>query len=332
MNNNNITNPIYSVEARDEVYSNVLRELTLNTNIPSTIEMELSKDRSCINIRNTEFKVPITFNISIKPENFPVLYQYPRVDDLLNRYRIYDLEYKKIIVEYSIAEREFLQTKFPNLVFNLKIREKSEFSYKKKLNDKLSKDINYNPYIHDIIGERIIVSQLDNRVPVPATEEEFEKTDYENKLISVCFDISEALSTFRKNTVFQLVEAKNYISNPKVNGYQSIHHIMMNTSNTDLKFETQIRTLTMEEKAKKDDKLAHSTYKPRLLNEYSILKLPKYISISPFCDSNGVPIAYEIPQDNNFYHFYGVSYESYRKQLDTLLPYIQYIKDILYVS
>ena len=79
----------------------------------------------------------------------------------------------------------------------------------------------------------------------------------------------------------------------------------------------------MEKMSKTSGEIAHTTYKPRLLNENSISKLPTYTEITPFLDANGNPIAIEIPFDDTFYHFYGVQLSKHREQLNTVLPFIK---------
>lgn len=299
------------------------------TDLPENIKINLSNDNSCINLCNTNFENPLVFNIPINEENFSVLYNNPRVEELLNRYKLYSTEYKDIITNYSISERKFIQEIFPNLIFNIKIRQKSEYSYKKKLNDRLKDDLNSNLYLHDIIAERIIISQLDKNVPIPNDDKEFEK--YEKKLQETCFEISKALNNFRKNSDFSLIQEKNYIKNPKESGYQSIHDIMQHNLIPDCMFETQIRTLYMEKMSKTSGEIAHTKYKPRLLNDVSISKLPVYTEITPFLDANGNPTAINIPFDNTFYHFYGVSLKNHRTQLNTVLPFIKEIRNSLYL-
>lgn len=324
---NNFKNSLKTLPNSQKNNVSFIENLNLN-DFPKNIIIKLSDDQSCINVCNTNFEKPLTFNIPIHEETFSALYNNPRCEDLLNRYKLYSTEYKKIITNYSIAERKFLQERFPNLVFNIKIRQKSEYSYKKKLNDKLKVDPNADVTLHDIMAERIIITQLDKNVPIPTDKEEFE--EYEKKLQETCLEVSEELNKFRINSGFTLIKEKNYIENPKDNGYQSIHDIMQNNLIPDCLFETQIRTLYMEKMSKTSGEIAHTTYKPRLLNENSISKLPTYTEITPFLDANGNPIAIEIPFDDTFYHFYGVQLSKHREQLNTVLPFIENIKNKIY--
>ena len=307
--------------------TSIMEKLNL-ADLPENIKVSLSPDNSCINLYNTDFKNPLVFRIPIHEEDFSLLSNNPRNEELLNRYKLYSTEYKDIITNYSIAERKFLQERFPDVVFNIKIRQKSEYSYKKKLNDKLKKDPNSNLFLHDLIAERIIITQLDKNVPVPADSKEFEK--YEKELQKTCFEFSEALNEFRRTSEFSLIQEKNYIENPKASGYQSIHDIMQHNLIPDCMFETQIRTLYMEEVAKTGDEIAHTKYKPRLLNDVSISKLPRYTEITPFLDAHGNPTAINISKNEAFYHFYGVTLENFESQLNTLLPYITDFRNSLH--
>lgn len=304
-----------------------IKDLNLS-NLTRNIKMSISDDHLYINISNMNFSKPLIFQIPIEPETFTNLYNHPQVEDLLNRYKLYSTEYKDQIINYSIAERKFIQEQFPNLIFNLKIRQKSEYSYKKKLNDKARIEPEYNLYLHDIIAERIIVSQLDKNIPVPTDKEDFKK--YEEELRKTCIEISESLKYFRQTSGFTQIQEKNYILHPKDNGYESIHIIMQNNDNPDCQFETQIRTLFMEKASKTSGEIAHSKYKPRLLNDNSISKLPIYTEITPFTDANDKPISLDIPFDNTFYHFYGVTLKNYREQINTILPLIRELKNKLY--
>lgn len=325
--NNDFKNSLKVSKIPNKTPGSIIEKLNL-TNLPENIKISLSPDNSCINLYNTNFKNPLVFNLPINEENFSLLYNNPRVEELLNRYKLYSTEYKDIITNYSITERKFLQEKFPNVVFNIKIRQKSEYSYKKKLNDKLKKEPNSDLYLHDIIAERIIITQLDKNVPVPTDPKKFE--EYERKLQKTCFEFSESLNNFRKTSEFSLIQEKNYIENPKASGYQSIHDIMQHILIPDCMCETQIRTLYMEKVSKTSGEIAHTKYKPRLLNDISISKLPIYTEITSFLDENGNPIAIDIPPDNAFYHFYGVTLKNFRNQLNTVLPYIKDFRNSLY--
>ena len=117
---NNFKNSLKTLPNSQKNNVSFIENLNLN-DFPKNIIIKLSDDQSCINVCNTNFEKPLTFNIPIHEETFSALYNNPRCEDLLNRYKLYSTEYKKIITNYSIAERKFLQERFPNLVFNIKI-------------------------------------------------------------------------------------------------------------------------------------------------------------------------------------------------------------------
>ena len=85
----------------------------------------------------------------------------------------------------------------------------------------------------------------------------------------------------------------------------------------------------MEKKSKVAEEIAHTKYKPRLLNDLSPNRVPIYYEITPFYDEYGNPTILEIPMENRFYHFYNsdkdmslenrkpsanITYEKFRKE------------------
>ena len=231
---------------------------------------------------------------------------------------------KDKIKEYSIQERKYLQEQFPGLIFNLKIRMKSKSSYDKKIDDSIQK--NAELFINDIIAERIIISEYNgSREP--------------EVLNKACYDVAKALYDFRANTDFRMKNinnsqniaptdesyiTKDYIAHPKSNNYQSLHITVEDTTNPDCCYETQIRTFDMEEMSKKDEAMAHKKYKPRLLNDRSSLKVPKYIEVTNFLDADGMPIVWELSTAESFYHYYGVYIKDYRSQLSQIEQYVSF--------
>ena len=135
----------------------------------------------------------------------------------------------------------------------------------------------------------------------------------------MCYEVAKALYEFRLNTNFRMALddtnnnpvktseeyiTKDYISHPKENGYQSLHLLIQNQKNSDFMYETQIRTFEMEDSSKNNDKISHKKYKPRLLNDLSVTRIPLYSVITQFNDSSGNPIIIDAPFDIRFYHFY----------------------------
>ena len=60
----------------------------------------------------------------------------------------------------------------------------------------------------------------------------------------------------------------------------------------------------MENFSKTSGEVAHTKYKPRILNDLSANRVPHYSEISCFTDESGTPIIIDIPLENRFYHFY----------------------------
>lgn len=157
--------------------------------------------------------------------------------------------------------------------------------------------------------------------------------------------VAKALYEFRIDTNFRMKKdiepnaansnkeyiTRDYILHPKKNGYQSLHIQMENKDNPDLDYESQIRTLFMESQSKSSNEIAHNVYKPRLLNDLSVNRVPSYSVITPFNDSFGNPIIYDVPFKERFYHYYNTSlnnheldssertvqitYDNYKKEL-----------------
>jgi RelA/SpoT family (p)ppGpp synthetase len=113
-----------------------------------------------------------------------------------------------------------------NLDYQLKGRIKNLYSIKQKI-EKQAKTLDQ---LHDLVGFRILLN----------TQE----------------DCYQTLGLINKN--FSVKTVKDYIANPKPNGYQSIHVIVK--SNDLFEFEIQIRTKMMEELAERGP-WAHWHYK-----------------------------------------------------------------------
>jgi len=281
-------------------------------------------DFIAIKLNNEEH--PISFKIPAKKFDLSIYQSSPDYDTLNYRYDLYNTIYKDKIIEEFVAERKYLREHFPNVLFNTKIRQKSKFSYEDKIiermikNQSLEESERKSCFIRDTIAGRHIISSVDD-------------TTDPKVLTNYCFKFKEALKEFRKTKEgdnFNIVLEKDYIKNPKENGYQSIHFLSEDKDNPDCIYETQIRTFDMEEKSKKDETIAHNTYKPLIIDEFASLRVPTYISITPYNDENGNPIVHTPPSKESFYHFYGFSFSEYAKQLSKIMPIINDIKSNLY--
>ena len=195
---------------------------------------------------------------------------------------------------------------------------KSLPSYKKKLNECILKNKPLN--LKDIIAERIIISESDGSISPEVLKE-------------ACFKVAKALEDYRKNTDFDIIHtnfnatpgktdlsylSKDYISNPKPSGYQSLHILSKDSSNSDCSYETQIRNCYMEDASKTDSHIAHTKYKKRYLDDCATSRVPKYVEVTNFITESGEPLVYEIPDELAFYHYYGVKLSTYQHELSKL--------------
>ena len=333
MENNNFKSSLkYDVSSRLEVPTqNIDKTNTILSSlglfpIPENVQVTVSPDGSYLNIKlkDSDKEKHLLFQFPLEELDYSELHKRNDYAELLSRYHTYINSYVDEIKKYSLLERQFLQEKFPNLVFNIKVRIKSFDSYMEKLSKNISNG--KTPYIKDIIAERIILSSIksperdllkEKYANNPEKLEELYKQD-EQELRRMCDDVAKALYDFRINTNFRMKTdvapnksnsdkeyiTKDYISVPKDNGYESIHIIMENIKNKYFTYETQIRTLEMESMSKSSGEIAHNKYKPRLLNDKSPNRIPKYFEVTAFKNSDGNYEMFEVPFENRFYHFF----------------------------
>lgn len=148
------------------------------------------------------------------------------------------IEYKELQMMYSCALKE-IQTKFEILNTEFKIKHKrnpiSNITTRLKRNDSVIKKlIKYNKPIsiesieknlHDFAGIRIVCTYID--------------------------DIYMLADSLIKQDDIVLIETKDYIKNPKSNGYRSLHLIVevpifLSDKKKNVKVEVQIRTIAMD--------------------------------------------------------------------------------------
>lgn len=140
---------------------------------------------------------------------------------------LYNSALKQVSTKIDILSEEFVHVQNYNPIEHVKTRIKSPESIMKKLN-KQNHEVtveNMMRYIHDIAGVRIICS--------------FEKDIYK---------IADMIST--QDDVKVLI-IKNYIANPKPNGYKSYHLVVsvpiyLSDGPVDTKVEIQVRTIAMD--------------------------------------------------------------------------------------
>jgi len=218
--------------------TNLLSKLGLFP-LPENVQASISNDEKYLNLKlkDSPTEKHLLFQFPLEDHDLSALNARPDYQELINRYHLYINDYVDEIKKYATLERMYLQKKFPGLIFNIKVRLKSYHSYINKLNENIltGKD----PYINDIMAERIIIS-------------EYNGYQDEKLLTDMCDKVAKALYDFRIQTDFRMKKdidcqeaisekeyiTKDYIKYPKDNGYQSIHILMENKYNKDFKYET----------------------------------------------------------------------------------------------
>ena len=315
----------------------LLKELGLFP-LPENVEVKISDNNSYLNFRLKDKdgtkNSHLLFQIPLIAKDLSALYARTDYQELMDRYNIYTNEYIDEVKNYGIEETAYLKQKFPDLIFTIKIRTKSLESYTNKINQNILEG--KDPYINDIIAGRVILS-------------EYKGSQDEKELTRMCYEVAKALYDFRINTNFRMKQedneynnartdkeyiTKDYIAHPKKNGYKSLHLLMQNKRNKDFSYETQIRTLEMENLSKSSNEFAHKEYKPRILNDLSVIRVPLYSIITQFDDSEGRPIILNAAFETRFYHFYNTSlnnrhdgnnksipitYKNYKNELEKIM-------------
>ena len=166
------------------------------------------------------------------------------------------LNYKKFMTFYECAILE-VETKFKvldkeyNNIFErnpiefIKTRVKSDKSIIGKLQKK-GLDItlaNIENSLHDVAGVRVVCSFID--------------------------DVYQLADTFSKQDDIKVLEVKDYIKNPKKNGYRSLHLIVeipifLENEKKFVKVEVQLRTIAMDSWASLEH---HLNYKKNINND-----------------------------------------------------------------
>ena len=326
------------VPSINTLFSNIPNEANLLLskigikNLPENVQANISDDKKYLNIqlKDTKTEKHLLFQFPLEKTDLSALNNRSDYQELINRYNMYINDYVDEIKKYATEERIYLKNRFPGLVFNIKIRTKSYDSYIRKMNENILE--NKDPYINDIIAERIILSAYNPDCNSNENNpDDISKYQNEYVLRHMCDEVAKALYDFRINTNFRMKKdlnkssqqseknyiTKDYIENPKKNGYESIHILMEHDQNKDFTYETQIRTFNMENLSKTSGEIAHKVYKPRVLNDLSTNRVPMYYEITSFNDSVGNPIIVSIPLQNRFYHFYN----SERKKNNTSITY-----------
>lgn len=170
------------------------------------------------------------------------------------------VEYKELMMMYTCAMKE-IRTKFEvlNAEFNVRYQRNpinfinARLKQIASITEKMERQRivfslqNIEDYINDVAGVRVICSYADD-----------------------IYVIADAL---KQQDDIKLIDEKDYISNPKPNGYRSLHLIVsvpvfFSDKKKDVKVEVQIRTIAMDFWASLEHQLK---YKHQAVNEEQII-------------------------------------------------------------
>lgn len=144
----------------------------------------------------------------------------------------------EVETKFRVLNENFSVQNERNPIESIKTRLKSPESIAKKLN-KMGLNMSHETVereLHDVAGVRVICSFLDD-----------------------IYMLSDCLVN---QTDVTLIEKKDYIKNPKANGYRSLHLIIeipifLHDHTRNMKVEVQLRTITMESWADLEHKLRY---------------------------------------------------------------------------
>ena len=182
-----------------------------------------------------------------------ILMRMPRLSDAAAT-AIYDhtkqvagalVDYRELMMMYTCAMKE-IQTKFEvrNPINSMSTRLKRTVSIVEKLSRKgqAFTPENVERYLGDVAGVRVICSYVD--------------------------DIYKIADSFVQQDDITLIERKDYIANPKPNGYRSLHLIVkvpvfFADQKREMKVEVQLRTIAMDFWASLEHQLKYKKEIPR---------------------------------------------------------------------
>ena len=173
----------------------------------------------------------------------------------------YELAEKQLYEKVQNISYELSTIKDINPIEHIKSRIKSPYSIVKKL-EKLNYEVteeNMNSHIHDLVGIRIVCSFLS--------------------------DLEEIKDIIENDNSIIKVKRKNYIDNPKENGYRSYHYnvlipIKMINKMEYVEAEIQIRTIAMDMWATLEHKICYKKNGniPKVMKE-NLKEISNYINI-----------------------------------------------------
>lgn len=173
----------------------------------------------------------------------------------------YELAEKQLYEKVQNISYELSTIKDINPIEHIKSRIKSPYSIVKKL-EKLNYEVteeNMNSHIHDLVGIRIVCSFLS--------------------------DLEEIKDIIENDNSIIIIKRKNYIDNPKPNGYRSYHYnvlipIKMINKMEYVEAEIQIRTIAMDMWATLEHKICYKKNGniPKVMKE-NLKEISNYINI-----------------------------------------------------
>ena len=216
------------------------------------------------------------------------------ISPAIEEYARYLYDYKYEFQKQALKAHVAIMHAFPELDFHTICRIKSFDSALNKIRHKgLDK-------VYDIHGMKHIINSVDGK-------------QKESILIDCCYEIKNFLEKYysKNGTTIMHDRTKDYICEPKENGYAAIHISGTANDNSCRKFEEQIKTARMEEIAKYGNASHAEKYKPRELGRNPLVKVPRYTVIR---NENGTPVMHELSLEDCFQYFYNVPYEDYLEE------------------
>lgn len=160
--------------------------------------------------------------------------------EVKNFFMIYECAIKEVKTKLEILDCEFKANKERNPIEYMQSRVKSPESIIKKL---IKKGENLDPFsikesLNDIAGIRVVCSFID--------------------------DIYHIADMLKKQNDITVIKEKDYIKNPKPNGYRSLHLVLeipvfFSKSVENIRVEVQIRTIAMDFWASLEHKLYYKS-------------------------------------------------------------------------
>ena len=210
----------------------------------------------------------------------------------------YQFDYKSRFWSQAMQAHCAISRLFPEVDFFTVCRIKS---FKSTL-DKARKKGMEN--VFDIHGMRHVITSI-NEID--------ESSVTEDMLIAWCYRLQRYLEHYYENLGISIDphRKKDYIKTPKKNGYQALHMSGVVEYEDSRRFESQIKTVKMDQFAKHGNANHAERYKPRELGENPLISLPTYAVIKT---QDGKPVFHELTTAECFQYFYNVPYSEYLKK------------------